>query len=1319
VTGPAAALAPWFDPGRTRTMTDDPRVQQLLDQLLDGHATPEVVCATCPELLPVVRNRWQQMRLLRADLDALFPSPDVPSTKRDALSPPPEPIPRPPAGTVLPRIPGYEVEAVLGRGGMGVVFKARHLKLKRVVALKMLLAGAYAGPEELARFRREAEAVAALHHPNIVQVHDAGEIAGRPYFTMECVEGGTLSRSLADKPQPPRRAAELVATLASAVRFAHQSGFIHRDLKPANVLLTSDGVPKITDFGLVRSIASGPEVTRTGDFLGTPCYMAPEQAAGRASAVGPAADIYALGAVLFEMLTGRPPFDGETAAETVQKVIAEEPAPPSRWNAKVPRDLDTICLKCLQKSPARRYASAQDLADDLHRFLDGKPVLARPVGIFERAGKWARRRPAAALLALVLLVVSAAAAGTVFWLRQQEADRRAANEQRQGQAREALETALRRADDLRGEGRWKEALVVLADASPQLAEADSPSLEERLRQAQADFQNADALATARENYLLLPDGTIDYNQRANDFLKAFESVGFRIDDDPERVADSIRTSAIRDQFVAALEERAVVASMVNDEPLVERLLSIAALADPGSPWRDRFRVAANWRRKEQLLELAATAFTSSPPPTEHQLALLALLLRARGAWGQSARVLAEACQRQPRNFWAHREMGLVLALQDQNLEAAGYYRVALALRPDNATAHAGLALCLSRLYQSDGAIAAFRRAVKSTPNSASTRARLVETLANAGYWNEAEAECRRALEVDPTNYLAPLHLAGALSRHGRVEEALIQCRKVTEAGPNVAEAHVTRAGICAHWGQHEEAVTAYRRVMELKAAHFRVDHFLAQELAAVGRWEEALTVLQTAVALYPTYPWLHLEMGRIYRSHGKPEAAIEAFRSAATHSPGFAPPLDGLIEALLHLGRFAEARTAIESRLKIRSTDAERRAQRRQLDLCNSMLAIQSKLSAILAGQERPTDVPTQGALAEWCLKYKRLPATAVGFYASALATQPSLADDLEADYRAHAAGAAALAGCGVGEDAAQLDDRRHADLRKLALDWLTAEYNACAERHRLGKPGDRTIVATVVRSWQRDEDLAVVRDEPALGKLPPDEQRAWQALWEKVAALAARDPTVQFEQARAHVARREWKQAAQCYADGMELEPTEDGELWFEYAAAQVLSGDRSGYRQTCTHMLARCQPAGPMRPYLVARACTLAPESIDQPARASRLSQNELLERNQTEFWALTELGALRLRTLRQTDSVVFLEKSLAADGRPGRAVLNWLWLALVYHKLGSPSEARRWLDKAANWLDQQGCRMPAEDRIMGSHLHNWLEAHVLQQEAEAWLR
>jgi tRNA A-37 threonylcarbamoyl transferase component Bud32 len=295
----------------------------------------------------------------------------------------------PPAG--LPQVPGYEVEAVLGHGGMGVVYKARHRRLNRTVALKMLLAGAYAAPHELARFQREAEAVAGLRHANIVQVYDVGDNEGRPYFTMEFVEGGSLAQKLAGTPQTVRQAAALAAILAEAVQVAHQGGIVHRDLKPANVLLTANGTPKISDFGLARRLDAEAGPTQTNVPVGTPSYMAPEQAASKSRAIGPAADVYALGAILYELLTGRPPFRAESAAETVQQVIHQEPASPSRLNAKVPRDLETICLKCLHKEPERRYASAAALADDLRRFVADEPILARPVGWTEHAWRWYRR----------------------------------------------------------------------------------------------------------------------------------------------------------------------------------------------------------------------------------------------------------------------------------------------------------------------------------------------------------------------------------------------------------------------------------------------------------------------------------------------------------------------------------------------------------------------------------------------------------------------------------------------------------------------------------------------------------------------------------------------------------------------------------------------------------------------------------------------------------------------------------------------------------------------------------------------------------------
>jgi WD40 repeat protein len=313
-------------------------------------------------------------------------------------------------------LPDYEVLGELGRGGMGVVYKAVQIKLKRLVALKMVLAGAHAGEGALARFRREAEAVARLRHPNIVQIYEIGEEQGRPYFSLEYLEGGSLAGKLKGTPVSARDAAHLVETLARAVHYAHQQGIVHRDLKPANVLLTADGTPKVADFGLAKQADSTDGQTQDGAVLGTPSYMSPEQAGGKSKDIGPAADTYALGAMLYELLTGRPPFRGATAMDTVIQVVADDPVPPTRLQPRVPQDLETVCLKCLEKAPNKRYASASELADDLRRYLDGEPIHARPAGVMERVVKWVWRNPTVAALSAAVVLLSVAAFAVVTWL---------------------------------------------------------------------------------------------------------------------------------------------------------------------------------------------------------------------------------------------------------------------------------------------------------------------------------------------------------------------------------------------------------------------------------------------------------------------------------------------------------------------------------------------------------------------------------------------------------------------------------------------------------------------------------------------------------------------------------------------------------------------------------------------------------------------------------------------------------------------------------------------------------------------------------------
>jgi len=410
------------------------RCQSLLERLTEVGAAdePSVVLTPARAAVSGPETRLPAdflLRLRETAPERLVESAERRSKGSDAGSPA--------ATAAPPQVPGYEILGELGRGGMGVVYKARQLKLNRVVALKMIRAGGESEPKDLARFREEAEAVARLQHPNIVQVYDVGESAGRPYFAMEFVNGGSLVQHLHGDPQPIFAAARLVETLAQAVDAVHRQGVVHRDLKPANVLLQQVAatepatapsgssarlpatafVPKITDFGLAKrldqqSLSSGSHI---GEVIGTPSYMAPEQASGKTAPVGAAADVYALGTILYEMLTGRPPFKGATTLDTIVQVLHEEPIRPSRFRAKVPRDLETICLKCLEKEPARRYASALDLAEDLRRFRRGSPIRARPVGPLEWAWKWARRHPAAATLLLGALLVTVLGFAGVTW----------------------------------------------------------------------------------------------------------------------------------------------------------------------------------------------------------------------------------------------------------------------------------------------------------------------------------------------------------------------------------------------------------------------------------------------------------------------------------------------------------------------------------------------------------------------------------------------------------------------------------------------------------------------------------------------------------------------------------------------------------------------------------------------------------------------------------------------------------------------------------------------------------------------------------------
>ncbi|MGE3780032.1 MAG: WD40 repeat domain-containing serine/threonine protein kinase, partial [Pirellulaceae bacterium] len=399
-------------------------------------------------------------------------------------------------GQKLSYVGEYELIEEIARGGMGVVFKARQQGLGRIVAVKMILAGYLATEQDVQRFQIEAQAAASLQHPNIVAIHQVGQHEGWHYFSMDYVEGRNLSELLRENLLPAREAAAYIRQIAKAIHYAHRQGTLHRDLKPSNVLIDEQGQVRITDFGLAMRVESGQDVTQTGQILGTPSYMPPEQARADRGQLGPASDVYALGAVLYECLTGRPPFRAESVVKTIEQVLHKEPATPRLLNSVVPRDLETICLKCLRKEPGRRYGSAQELAEDLDRFLNGRPILARRVSRSERAWRWCRRNPVVASLSTATLILLVTAATVSGWAAYREARlRRDADD-----ARARLEKAYvdLQAEQLRGsqlqlsidqlEQRRQELDQSLADGTTRLLAGEEKLFQTYLQLAQGAWR---------------------------------------------------------------------------------------------------------------------------------------------------------------------------------------------------------------------------------------------------------------------------------------------------------------------------------------------------------------------------------------------------------------------------------------------------------------------------------------------------------------------------------------------------------------------------------------------------------------------------------------------------------------------------------------------------------------------------------------------------------------------------------------------------------------------------------------------------------------
>lgn len=728
-------------------MAHDGQIDAFLEEILETGRPAEDVCARRPDLLREVQSRLRKLRVVEAQIDSLFPSEGRTKPFLD---------PQADSPLALPSIPGYDVQAILGHGGMGIVYRARHLKLNRDVALKMILTGSYASRQDHLRFVREAESVATLRHPNIVQIYEIGEVDGHPFYTMEYVGGGSLADRLAGAIQPARDSAKRVGALARAVQAAHACGIIHRDLKPANILVDDDDTLKITDFGLARRLDQDSNLTNTGARIGTPNYMAPEQMAGNTSSLGPPVDVFALGAMLYEMLTGRPPFRGENLSDTERKLATEDPTPPSRINARVPRDLETICLKCLEKDPASRYASAEDLGADLERFLLHEPIRARPITPAERALRWIRRNPFPAALAgtSIVLVGLMAIEATQEWSE--------AAAQRAERAR--LTARFESGVNLVQEGRFAEARAILG----KLGDGGFENLRQRIDRILNDLdlvEKLEAIGIKRAVSLNTRDpGWLPHLQAAREYEAIFARAGLgTMTSDPASVAHRIDASDVRDPLIAALDDWAACES---DEARRNWVLEIARLADTdANAWEKQYRDPAKWMDREELVRLAETAQVGRL--RVQQLRALGDRMAAAGLDATAFRTEVQA---------AHVDSLLAnLSLADTFMatdpqEAIRYDQAALAIRPRSATAHNNLGVALANVGRAAEAVAQYEQSLDIDPKSAAAHFNLGLALSNDRP-GEAIKHLEQAIELN----------SGMASSHRALGELFLQERRYADA----------------------------------------------------------------------------------------------------------------------------------------------------------------------------------------------------------------------------------------------------------------------------------------------------------------------------------------------------------------------------------------------------------------------------------------------------------------------------------------------------------------------------------------------------------
>jgi serine/threonine-protein kinase len=1068
----------------------------------------------------------------------------------------------------------YSLTQLHAQGGIGQVWLARDSDLGRDVALKELRAERNDHPTAQARFLEEARITGQLEHPGIVPVYELvhGE-DGKPFYTMRMVRGRTLAMAIKDYharrqagqagPLELRTLLGQFVAVCQAVAYAHSRKVLHRDLKPANVVLGDYGEVVVLDWGLARllgtsheeatsllpvSVEASREETMQGQVLGTPAYMSPEQAQGRLDLLGPASDVYSLGAILYELLTAVPPFSGGDTPELLQRVVHEEPVRPRQLVPSVPSALEAVCLKALAKKPGERYASAAELAQEVERWRADEPVSAWREPWRVRAGRWVRRHPSlvGACLTGLLLVLLLGSGGGAWWSRERQ------------KQRSLVESALERAGELQKQARWQEARDVLEQAGSRLGGLASADLLARLQQAQKDLALVARLDAIRLEHATLREGKFDAARTERRYAEAFAEAGLaREGEDVEIVAQRLRGLGTWQAVLAALDDWAALAEKPEHESW---LLAVARRVDP-DPQGVGLREPALWQDKEKLAQAVrqVDGAALTPPlavalgarlrgreegevmlrqaqqahPADfwlnYQLAWVldhrgkaaeaegfsraALALRPDDAvahnnlgvvlWRQGKSAEAEkhyrqAIARHPRDTLAHYNLGVVLDQQGKEAEAEKHFRKAIALDPSHAQVHNGLGLMLGRQGKVAEAEKHYRKAIDLDPRYAQAHAGLGWMLGQQGKAVEAEKHYRKAIDLDPRYARAHTNLGVVLMRQGKEAEAEKHLRKAIDLDPRDAIAHYNLGVRLGRQGKATEAEKHYRQAIDIDPRDARPHYNLGVRLGHQGKAVEAEKHYRKAIELNPRHAQAHTNLGLLLKGQGKDADAEKHFRQAIALDPSIAQAHTNLGLLLARQGRWAEA-ASLARMASARGLDVS--FLRTGLPLWQRLARLEPQLPAYLTGQRRPRSNDDLLALARLC-QFHRLYAAGARLYADDFAADAKLADDLKAGHRYNAACFAALAAAGKGSGAGTLEEGEKARLRGQALTWLRADLTLRRAQLDSGKPADRQEVQATMRHWQQDSDFAGVRSEQALAALPQEERLAWASLWRDVAAL-------------------------------------------------------------------------------------------------------------------------------------------------------------------------------------------------------------------------